>query len=111
MPYTIPKGVFDILPFENEPQHFWRTSDRWQYVENIMKQAAIDYGYKEIRTPIFEKTELFTRSAGESSDIVIKEMYTFMDRGERSMTLRPEGTAAVLRACIEKQLFMDSRFH
>jgi histidyl-tRNA synthetase len=92
MKYTIPKGVFDILPEEDRPEDQWRTSDRWEYLENVLRKAAHDYGYKEIRVPIFEHTELFVRGVGESSDIVTKEMYTFLDKGERSLTLRPEGT-------------------
>ncbi len=102
--YTIPKGVFDILPCEPSPDDQWRNSDHWQYVEEIMRMVAHDYGFKEIRTPLFERTELFLRGVGESSDIVSKEMYTFEDKAKRSMTLRPEGTAAVMRAFIEKHL-------
>jgi hypothetical protein len=70
----------------------------------VIRKTAEDYGYREIRTPIFEATELFTRSVGESSDIVTKEMYTFLDKGERWMTLRPEGTAPVIRAFVERNL-------
>ncbi len=104
MKYTIPKGVFDILPLEKSAEDAWRTSDRWQYVEEMMRKVAHDYGYKEIRTPIFEHTDLFTRGVGESSDIVSKEMYTFLDRADRSLSLRPEGTASVMRAFVEKHL-------
>lgn len=104
MEYTIPKGVFDILPKEPKSEDAWRASDHWQYIETIMRKCAADYGFKEIRTPVFERTELFVRGVGESSDIVTKEMYTFLDKGERSMTLRPEGTASVMRAFIEKHL-------
>jgi histidyl-tRNA synthetase len=104
MEYTIPKGVFDILPKEPKAEDAWRASDHWHYAESIMRKCAADYGFKEIRTPLFEKTELFVRGVGESSDIVTKEMYTFLDKGERSMTLRPEGTASVMRAFVEKHL-------
>ncbi len=104
MEYTIPKGVFDVLPKEPKSEDAWRASDHWQYAENIMRTCAADYGFKEIRTPLFERTELFVRGVGESSDIVNKEMYTFLDKGERSMTLRPEGTASVIRAFVEKHL-------
>src|SRR5580698_8187716 len=104
MDYSIAKGTFDILPIEADEEYKCRESSRWQYLEEVMRCTAHDYGFKEIRTPIFEKTELFIRSVGESSDIVTKEMYTFTDRGERSMTLRPEGTAAVMRAFVEKKL-------
>jgi len=104
MEYTIPKGVFDVLPKEPKSEDAWRASDHWQYVESIMRKCAADYGFKEIRTPLFERTELFVRGVGESSDIVTKEMYTFLDKGERSMSLRPEGTASVMRAFVEKHL-------
>lgn len=104
MDYTIPKGVFDILPKEPKIEDQWRQSHHWQHVESLMRQCACQYGFKEIRTPLFERTELFVRGVGESSDIVGKEMYTFLDKGERSMTLRPEGTASVMRAFVEKHL-------
>src|SRR6185369_14036437 len=67
-----------------------------------------EYGYREVRTPVMESTELFTRSVGEGTDIVSKEMYTFTDRGERSMTLRPEGTAPALRAFVEHKLYGEN---
>ncbi|HEX4840351.1 MAG TPA: histidine--tRNA ligase [Rhabdochlamydiaceae bacterium] len=111
MEYTIPKGVFDILPKEPKPEDAWRVSDHWQYAEAIMRRCAADYGFKEIRTPLFERTELFVRGVGESSDIVTKEMYTFLDKGERSMTLRPEGTASVMRAFVEKHLDQNPGLH
>ncbi|MGB9942638.1 ATP phosphoribosyltransferase regulatory subunit, partial [Bacillus subtilis] len=94
MGYNIPRGTQDILPGE---------SDRWQYVEQIMRDTCRTYQYKEIRTPIFEHTELFARGVGESTDIVQKEMYTFEDRKGRSLTLRPEGTAAAVRAFNENK--------
>ncbi|MDF2577807.1 MAG: hisS [Chlamydiales bacterium] len=99
-----PKGTFDIIPRNPDPTEAWRNSDRWHYVEGIIRQLTRDYGYHEIRTPIFEATELFVKNTGESSDIVTKEMYTFTDRGNRSMTLRPEGTPAVARSFINHQL-------
>jgi histidyl-tRNA synthetase len=104
MQYSIPKGVFDILPQEPQSEDAWRSSDHWQYVEGVMRKTAHDYGFKEIRTPVFERTELFLRSVGEASDIVSKEMYTFEDKGGRSLSLRPEGTASVMRAFVEKKL-------
>lgn len=107
MQYTIPKGVFDVLP-EGED---WNRSDRWQYVEGVMRQTAHDYGFKEIRTPIFEKTELFVRAVGEVTDVVSKEMYTFLDKSERSMSLRPEGTAPVIRSFIENRLHTQPTLH
>lgn len=111
MDYSIAKGVFDILPFESDAEDKWRESSRWQYLEEILRSTAHDYGFKEVRTPIFERTELFVRSVGESSDIVTKEMYTFLDRSERSMTLRPEGTASVIRSFVEKKLYAQPGLH
>ncbi|AQL56008.1 histidine--tRNA ligase [Abyssicoccus albus] len=92
---NIAKGTQDLLPEV--------TSD-WQYVENKLREIAQNYNYKEIRTPIFEHTELFTRGVGGSTDIVQKEMYTFTDKGDRSITLRPEGTAPVVRSYIENKM-------
>jgi len=91
----IPKGTQDILPEDIE---------KWNYVEKIIKEVANRFGYREIRTPIFEYTELFARGIGESTDIVTKEMFTFLDRKERSLTLRPEGTAPVVRAYLEQRM-------
>lgn len=107
MEYNAPKGVFDIIPVEPREEDKWRESHRWNYLESILRQTANDYGYSEIRTPIFERTELFIRGVGESSDIVSKEMYTFLDRAERSMTLRPEGTASVIRSLVENRLYQQ----
>ncbi|NGX60413.1 MAG: Histidine--tRNA ligase [Chlamydiae bacterium] len=108
MKYSIAKGVFDILPKDPAPDGSWRMSYLWQYLEEQIHKLAKSYGYLEIRTPIFERTELFVRSVGESTDIVTKEMYTFKDKADRLMTLRPEGTAAVMRAFIEKRLDQQS---
>lgn len=107
--YRIPKGVFDILP--TDPEAEWRSSGIWNYLEQVIRQLAFEFGFEEIRTPLFETTELFTRSIGTSSDIVTKEMYTFQDKGGRSLTLRPEGTAPVMRALIEKSLFQQKSLH
>jgi histidyl-tRNA synthetase len=104
MPYSIPKGVFDILPRSPLLKEAWRDSTLWQYVEDQIRSICAVYGFQEMRTPIFERTELFHRGVGETSDIVSKEMYTFLDKGERSMTLRPEGTAPAMRAFIEHGL-------
>lgn len=93
---NIPKGTKDVLPFE---------SYKWHYVENTVKKIASDYCLNEIRTPVFEHTELFLRGVGETTDVVNKEMYTFLDKGERSITLKPEGTAGVARSFIENGLF------
>jgi histidyl-tRNA synthetase len=105
MTYNIPKGVFDILPFCLDEPSDWKVSAKWQYLESVIRKACLDYGFQEIRTPLFEKTELFIRSSGETSDIVSKEMYTFQDKAERSMTLRPEGTASVMRSVLENKLY------
>ncbi|MEW6182004.1 MAG: histidine--tRNA ligase [Bacillota bacterium] len=96
MPIKKPRGVADILPGEVE---------RWQRLESIVREITRIYGYQEIRTPVFEFTELFQRGVGEETDIVAKEMYTFTDRRGRSLSLRPEGTAAVVRSFIENSLF------
>jgi histidyl-tRNA synthetase len=106
MPTAIPPGVFDILP--KDPKEPWRSSYLWNYVESIMRETAQIYGFQEIRTPLFERTELFKRGVGETTDIVSKEMYTFEDKGGRSMSLRPEGTAPVIRSLIENQLYNQS---
>ena len=92
---NIPKGTKDMLPQE---------AYKWHYVENVAREVAGEFGFKEIRTPTFEHTELFLRGVGETTDIVTKEMYTFDDKGGRSMTLRPEGTAGVARCFIENGL-------
>ncbi|MGD2294223.1 MAG: histidine--tRNA ligase [Candidatus Aminicenantes bacterium] len=89
------KGTKDILPDE---------IGKWQRVESLAKRLFELYGYREIRTPVFEATELFEKGTGETSDIVIKEMYTFTDKGGRSLTLRPEYTPSVVRAIIENRL-------
>ncbi|HSX37858.1 MAG TPA: histidine--tRNA ligase [Chlamydiales bacterium] len=102
MQLQIPKGTFDVLPAHlSEP---WTASSLWQYVEETIRKTAADYGYGEIRTPIYERTELFDRGVGETSDIVTKEMFTFLDKGGRSMSLRPEGTSSVVRSFIEHRL-------
>lgn len=92
------RGMNDILP--PEPA-------LWQHAENVMRRILLGHGYKEIRTPILEKTELFKRSIGEVTDIVEKEMYTFIDRNEDSLSLRPEGTACCVRAGIEHGLLYN----
>ncbi|HBG16506.1 MAG TPA: histidine--tRNA ligase, partial [Firmicutes bacterium] len=86
---TAPRGTYDLMPNE---------ALAWQWMEMIIREVFISYGYGEIRTPIFEHTELFLRGIGETTDIVEKEMYTFIDKGGRSISLRPEGTAPVVRA-------------
>ncbi len=90
-----PKGTRDILPSEVQT---------WQWVEQVARSVFGTYGYQEIRTPIFESTDLFVRGVGDTTDIVEKEMYTFSDRGNRSVSLRPEGTASVVRAMLQNRL-------
>ena len=92
---NIPKGTKDVLPEE---------SYKWHYVENIARSVADTFNLKEVRTPTFEHTELFLRGVGETTDIVNKEMYTFNDKGNRSITLKPEGTAGTARCFIENGL-------
>ncbi|MCL6593877.1 MAG: histidine--tRNA ligase [Alicyclobacillus sp.] len=91
-----PRGTADVLPGEVE---------QWQYLEQVVRDTCTRYHYQEIRTPVFEHTELFQRGVGETTDIVAKEMYTFVDRGGRSVTLRPEYTAGVVRAFVENKLY------
>ncbi len=97
--YAKPRGTEDVLPTES-----WK----WQGLESTMHRVARRFGYLEIRVPTFEDTSLFTRGVGESTDIVSKEMYTFEDKGQRSITLRPEGTAGVVRATLENGLLASS---
>lgn len=95
-----PRGTKDILPSE---------SYKWQYIEQVIRNICGNYGFKEIRTPGFEHTELFLRGVGESTDIVRKEMYTFTDKGGRSITLKPEGTSPAVRAFIEHNLYAETQ--
>ncbi|UNC92889.1 histidine--tRNA ligase [Candidatus Contubernalis alkaliaceticus] len=95
-----PRGTRDILPEEVE---------KWSTLEAFFRNLCKNYNYREIRTPIFEHTELFSRSVGEDTDIVGKEMYTFFDKGKRSMTLRPEGTASTVRAFLEHKLYAQAQ--
>ena len=91
-----PKGTQDILPIE---------AAKWQFVENLARETFRKYNYGEIRTPMFEHYEVISRSVGDTTDIVTKEMYDFYDKGERHITLRPEGTAPVVRSFVENKLF------
>lgn len=93
-----PRGTKDILP---------DAVGAWTYVENVIRDLCARYGYHEIRTPIFEHTELFQRGIGDGTDVVDKEMYTFTDRGDRSLTLRPENTASAVRAYLQNKLYAD----
>ncbi|QEK12077.1 histidine--tRNA ligase [Crassaminicella thermophila] len=95
-----PRGTKDVLPSEVY---------KWHYVEKIFRSVCDKFGYREIRTPIFEHTELFKRGVGETTDIVQKEMYSFEDNGGRNITLKPEGTAPVVRSFIENKLYADAQ--
>lgn len=94
-----PRGTKDILP---------DTVGDWNYIEKEIRELCRRFGYSEIRTPIFEHTELFQRGIGEGTDVVDKEMYTFTDRGDRSITLRPENTASAVRAYLQNKLYADA---
>ena len=93
MQIQAPKGTKDVLPGE---------SYKWQYIEKEMRDLCRLYGINELRTPIIEHTELFMRGVGDTTDIVQKEMYTFKDKGDRSITLKPEGTSGMVRAFLER---------
>ena len=95
-----PKGTKDVLPSE---------SHKWHYIESVMRETCALYGARELRTPIIEHTELFLRGVGDTTDIVQKEMYTFEDKGGRSITLKPEGTAGMARAFLENNLYSDTQ--
>ena len=99
MQIQAPKGTKDVLP---------QDSYKWQYVEGKIRELCRIYGISEIRTPVIEHTELFLRGVGDTTDIVQKEMYTFKDKGDRSITLKPEGTAGVVRAFLENRLFNET---
>ena len=100
MAYKAPKGTKDVLPEE---------SYRWQYLEQTMRSVVRKYGLLEARTPCIEHTELFLRGVGNTTDIVQKEMYTFTDKGDRSITLKPEGTAGAVRMFVENGLFSEAQ--
>ena len=98
--YRAPRGTQDILPSQ---------SYKWRFVEDLVTEVSLLYGFKQIRFPTFEHTELFTRSVGDTTDVVQKEMYTFTVGGtERSITLRPEGTAGAMRAVLERGLLNEA---
>lgn len=100
MALQAPKGTRDVSPQE---------SYKWQYIEGLVREICEKYGLREARTPVFEHTELFLRGVGDTTDIVQKEMYTFEDKGNRSITLKPEGTAGVVRMFVEHKLFNESQ--
>ena len=97
-----PRGTQDILP---------KDSYKWQFIENLVLEAAGMFGFREIRVPTFEHTELFQRSVGDTTDVVQKEMFTFEDRGGRSLSLRPEGTAGTVRSVLETGIIKIGRAH
>ena len=94
-----PKGTYDL---------YGEQMKKWQYVSRVVDEVMDKYNYGLIRTPIFESTELFHRGVGDTTDIVSKETYDFIDRGDRNMTLRPEGTAGVVRSYIENKMYGDA---
>jgi len=100
MAMKAPKGTRDMLP---------QDAYRWQYIEEEWAKICSEYGFKEIRTPVFESTDLFNRGVGDTTDIVQKEMYTFEDMGGRSITLKPEGTSPAVRAFIESNLYAETQ--
>ena len=100
MAYKAPKGTKDVLPEE---------SYRWQHLESVVRNIVRKYGLLEARTPCIEHTELFLRGVGGTTDIVQKEMYTFTDKGDRSITLKPEGTAGAVRMFVENGLFSEAQ--
>ena len=100
MAIQAPKGTKDMLPQE---------AYKWHFIEEEWKRICREYGFKEIRTPMFEATELFNRGIGDTTDVVQKEMYTFKDLGERSIALKPEGTSPSVRAFIESRLYAETQ--
>ena len=96
---TAIRGTQDVLP---------KDSYKWQYIEKTLLETAKLFGFSELRVPVFEHTELFLRSVGDTTDVVQKEMYTFDDKGGRSITLRPEGTAGAVRCLLEHGLHYDA---
>lgn len=93
-----PRGTKDVIPAE---------SRKWHYIENEIRKVCDSYCYKEVRVPVFEHTEVFERGVGDTTDVVQKEMYTFLDKGGRSITLRPEGTSGTVRCFLENNLYAD----
>lgn len=112
MKVALPKGVFDIFPYITDAKHMWRHTSLWHRVEDVIHDVCGLYGFSEIRTPVFEKSEVFLH-VGEQSDIVKKEMYTFLDKKGRSLTLRPEGTAPIVRSFIDNSMNQrdDNKFY
>ncbi len=106
MGYSRPKGTYDVFPGGREPHE---RPELWAFVEERARELFRRYNYREVRTPIFEEAQLFIRSVGEASDIVRKEMFVFHDKGGRELSLRPEGTAGVVRAYVEHGLYRQAQ--
>jgi histidyl-tRNA synthetase len=102
--FQAPKGTHDVYP---GAQKWWENTRLWNHVEKTFRELTALYGYEEIKTPVFEATGLFTRAVGDGTDIVSKEMYTFESKGKDSLTLRPEGTAPVVRAYVEDGIYAE----
>ena len=105
MSYRGPKGTYDVYPGGGARQEPHERPELWTWVEGVARDLFRSYGYTEMRLPVFEEAQLFIRSVGEASDIVRKEMFVFHDRGGRELSLRPEGTAGVVRAYVEHGLY------
>lgn len=107
MPYQSPRGTHDILPYSSALEGKEFLSHAWLHLEETYRRVHRTFSYDEIRTPIFEDTDLFVRTSGDTSEIVTKQMYSFLDKGDRSCTLKPEGTAPVVRAMLQHNLCMQ----
>lgn len=107
MRYRIPEGTHDIIPFGKRDDGWVEETGKWHWVEAIIRDLCASYGYEEIRTPLFEATQLFRRAVGEGTDIVSKEMYDFTTKGGTELTLRPENTAPVMRSYIEHRMDLE----
>jgi histidyl-tRNA synthetase len=107
MRYVAPKGTHDILPAGNDRKDWADDIEKWHWLESVFQDLCTRYGYEEVRTPTFEATELFKRAVGEGTDIVNKEMYSFVTKGGDDITLRPEGTAPTLRAYVQNRVWIE----
>ena len=107
MRYSAPRGTHDVLPSGNNRTDWVDDIEKWHWLEGVFRAACALYGYEEVRTPIFEATDLFHRAVGEGSDIVSKETYDFLSKGGDPLTLRPEGTAGVLRAYVQHRMYIE----
>jgi histidyl-tRNA synthetase len=107
MRFTAPKGTHDILPSGKDRTDWADDISKWHWLEGIFRDLCALYGYEEVRTPVFEDTRLFHRAVGEGTDIVTKETYDFITKGGDNVTLRPEGTAGVLRAYVQHRVYIE----